>query len=63
MLLAQFAARRMTVEQVAHGSALRSQSLGSVAQELDATAVLLQSKLDYVQAAAEMDEAIGRTTR
>jgi outer membrane protein TolC len=55
--------RRMTVEQVAHGSALRSQSLTSVAQELDATAVLLQSKLDYVQAAAEMDEAIGRTPR
>ena len=55
--------RRMTVEQVAHGSALRSQSLASVAQELDATAVLLQSKLDYVQAAAEMDEAIGRTPR
>jgi outer membrane protein TolC len=55
--------RRMTVEQVAHGSALRSQSLASVAQELDAKAVLLQSKLDYVQAAAEMDEATGRTPR
>jgi outer membrane protein TolC len=55
--------RRMTVEQVTHGSALRSQSLASVAQELDAKAVLLQSKLDYVQAAAEMDEAIGRTPR
>jgi outer membrane protein TolC len=54
---------RMTVEQVAHGSALRSQSLVSVAQELDAKAVLLQSKLDYVQAGAEMDEAIGRTPR
>jgi outer membrane protein TolC len=55
--------RRTTVEQVAHGSALRSQSLASVAQELDAKAVLLQSQLDYVQAAAEMDEAVGRTPR
>jgi outer membrane protein TolC len=55
--------RRMTVEQVAHGSALRSQSLASVAQELDAKAVLLQSTLDFVQAGAEMDEAIGRTPR
>jgi outer membrane protein TolC len=55
--------RRMTVEQVALGSALRSQSLASVAQELDAKAILLQSRLDYVQAGAEMDEAIGRTPR
>jgi outer membrane protein TolC len=53
--------RRMTMEQVAHGSALRSQSLASMAQELDAKAVLLQSTLDYVQAAAEMDEAVGTT--
>jgi outer membrane protein TolC len=55
--------RRMTLEQVAHGSALRSQSLTSVAQELEAKAVLLQSQLDYTQATAEMDEAIGRTPR
>jgi outer membrane protein TolC len=55
--------RRMTLEQVAHGSALRSQSLASVAQELEAKAVLLRSQLDYVQATAEMDEAIGRTPR
>jgi outer membrane protein TolC len=53
--------RRMTMEQVAHGSALRSRSLASMAQELDAKAVLLQSTLDYVQAAAEMDEAVGTT--
>jgi outer membrane protein TolC len=55
--------RRMTLEQVTHGTALRSQSLATVAQELDAKAVLLQSQLDYVQAAAEMDEAVGRTPR
>jgi hypothetical protein len=34
-----------------------------VAQELKAETVLLQSQLDYVQAAAELDEAIGRTPR
>jgi len=55
--------RRMTLEQVAHGSALRSQSLATVALELEAKTVLLQSQLDYVQAAAELDEAIGRTPR
>jgi outer membrane protein len=55
--------RRMTLEQVAHGSALGSQSQATAAQELEAKAVLLQSRLDYVQAAAEMDEAIGRTPR
>jgi outer membrane protein len=55
--------RRMTVEQVAHGSALRSQSLATVAQELEAKAGSLQSQLDYLQAAAELDDAIGRTPR
>ena len=55
--------RRMTVEQVSHGSALRSQSLATVAQELDAKAGSLQSQLDYLQAAAELDDAIGRTPR
>ena len=55
--------RRMTVEQVAHGSALRSQSLASVALELEAQAGMLQSQLDYLQAAAEMDDALGRTPR
>jgi outer membrane protein len=55
--------RRMTVEQVSHGSALRSQSLASVAQELEAQAGMLQSQLDYLQAAAEMDEAIGQAPR
>ena len=53
----------MTLDQVSHGSALRSQSMASAAQELEAKAVLLQSQLDYVQATAEMDEAIGRTPR
>jgi outer membrane protein len=55
--------RRITVEQVSRGSALRSQSVASVAQELEAQAGMLQSQLDYLQAAAEMDEAIGQTPR
>jgi outer membrane protein TolC len=54
--------RRMTLDQVAHGSALPSQSLTSVAQELEAKAGMLQSQLDYLQAAAEMQNAIGRTS-
>src|SRR5262249_4774909 len=51
--------RRVTGEQLAHGSALRSQARASAAQELDAKAALRQSQLDYVQAVDEMDEARG----
>jgi len=63
LLVLRAESSRMALERVAHGNALRSQSLTSVAQELEAKAMLLQSRLDYVQAAAEMDEAIGRTPR
>jgi outer membrane protein TolC len=52
--------RRVAAEQVVHGSALGSQAKESTALELDAQAALLQSQLDYVQAADEMDAAIGR---
>jgi len=52
--------RRVAGEQLARGSALRSQARSSVAQEFDAKAALLQSQLDYVQAVDEMDEALGR---
>jgi outer membrane protein TolC len=52
--------RRVAAEQLAHGSALSSQAKESTAQELDAQAALLQSQLDYVQAADEMEAAIGR---
>ena len=55
--------RRVVAEQLARGSALRSQTSASLAQEFDARAVLLQSQLDYVQAADEMDVAIGRRPR
>jgi outer membrane protein TolC len=53
--------RRNAAEQLARGAVLRSLAGVSLAQELDAKALLLQSRLDYVQAVAEMDEAIGRT--
>jgi outer membrane protein TolC len=55
--------RRVASEQLVRGAVLRSLAGTSVAQELEAKALLLQSRLDYVQAADEMDEAIGRTPR
>src|SRR4030095_1016910 len=55
--------RRVTSEQLTRGAALRSLAAASLAQELEAKALLLQSRLGYVQAAAEMDKAIGRTPR
>ena len=51
--------RRVSAQLIANGGALRSQANESVALELDAQAALLQSRLDYVQAADEMDVAIG----
>jgi outer membrane protein TolC len=52
--------RRVSADLLAHGSALSSQAKESTALELEARAALLQSQLDYVQAADEMDAAIGR---
>jgi outer membrane protein TolC len=52
--------RRVAVNLLVNGGALGSQAKESSAQELDAQAALLQSQLDYVQAADEMDAAIGR---
>ena len=52
--------RRVAAELLTHGGALGSQAKESAAQELEAQAALLQSQLDYVQAADEMDTAIGR---
>jgi hypothetical protein len=57
-----YAIVRTTLQQVALGSALQSQSLAKVAQELEAKVVLLRSQTD-VQAAAKTDEAIRRTPR
>jgi outer membrane protein len=55
--------RRVAAELLARGGALGSQARESAALELDAQAALLESQLDYVQAADEMDTAIGRLHR
>jgi outer membrane protein TolC len=52
--------RRVAADLLTHGGALGSQAKESTALELDAQASLLQSQLDYMQAADEMDTAIGR---
>jgi hypothetical protein len=53
-------ARRVAANLLAQGGALGSQAKESAALELEARAALLQSQLDYVQAANEMDAAVGR---
>ena len=55
--------RRVVGELLTNGGALGSQAKESTAQEFEAQAALLQSQLDYVQAADEMDAAIGRRPR
>ena len=55
--------RRVAAALLVNGGALGSQAKESAAQELEAQAALLQSQLDYVQAADEMDAAIGRRPR
>jgi outer membrane protein TolC len=55
--------RRVAADLLARGGALGSQAKESAALELDAQAALLQSQLDYVQSADEMDNAIGRQPR
>jgi len=55
--------RRVTAALLANGGTLGSQAKESAALELDAQAALLQSQLDYLQAADEMDAAIGRRPR
>jgi outer membrane protein TolC len=52
--------RRVAAELVAKGSALGSQAKESIALELEAQTALLESRLDYVQATDEMDNAIGQ---
>jgi len=55
--------RRVAADLLLHGAALGSQAKDSTALELEAQAALLQSQLDYLQAADEMDAAIGRRPR
>jgi outer membrane protein TolC len=52
---------RVAAAQLEKGAALQSQIALAAAQELDAKAALLQSQLEYVQAADEMMVATGRT--
>jgi outer membrane protein TolC len=52
--------RRTTAQELAQGSALKSQSDAAVAQELDARTMLLQSQLDYLSAHDEMVQAMGQ---
>jgi len=55
--------RRVAADLLVRGGALGSQAKETTALELDAQAALLESQLDYVQAADEMDTAIGRAPR
>jgi outer membrane protein len=55
--------RRVATALLVNGGALGSQAKESTAQELEAQTALLQSQLDYVRAADEMDVAIGRRPR
>ena len=56
-------ARRVAGALLVNGAALGSQAKESTAQEFEAQAALLQSQLDYLQSADEMDAAIGRRPR
>ena len=55
--------RRVAADVLANGGALGSQATESAALELEARAALLQSRLDYLEAADELDVAIGRAPR
>jgi len=52
---------RVMQQKLLQGAALNSQAESTTAQEYDATALLLQSGLDYSQAHDELLNAIGRT--
>jgi outer membrane protein TolC len=53
--------RRVTIQQLQEGAALRSQADAAAAHELEAKTLLLQSQLEYIQARDEMIEAMGQT--
>jgi outer membrane protein TolC len=53
--------RRVILQQLQEGAALRSQADAASAHELEARTLLLQSQLDYIQARDEMIEAMGQT--
>jgi outer membrane protein TolC len=53
--------KRVSAQQLVRGEALRSRTQAAVAQQLEATTLLLQSQLDYIQARDELIQAIGQT--
>jgi outer membrane protein TolC len=55
--------QRVATALLVNGGALGSQAKESAAQQLEAQAALLQSQLDYVQAGAELETAVGRRPR
>ena len=54
---------RVMQQELAHGAALSSQANLAVAQEFDATTLLLQSQLDYTVAHDELIHSIGQTPK
>ncbi len=61
LLALRVESRRTSAQELAQGSALKSQADAAVAQELDARTMLLQSQLDYLGAHDEMIQAMGQT--
>jgi outer membrane protein TolC len=61
LLLLRSESRRVTIQQLQQGAALRSQADAAAAHELEAKTLLLQSQLEYIQARDEMIEAMGQT--
>jgi outer membrane protein TolC len=55
--------QRVSAQQLAQGSDLRSQADAAVAQEFEAQTLLLQSQLDYAEAQDELTQAIGQTAQ
>jgi len=56
-------ARRVSAQQLKHGTYLRSQADAATAQEFAAQTLLLQSQLEYAQAEDELTNAIGETAK
>jgi len=63
LLVLREESRRVSVQQLERGVALKSQADSAAAQELDARTSLLQSELDYIQAQDEIAHAIGSTPK
>src|SRR5262249_33171634 len=60
-LVARTESNRVAHQELLRGAALTSQADMATAEEYDAKALLLQSRLNYLQAHAEVIHAMGRT--